>query len=587
MIPYQQVDQQKNAQQTAGADSRSAGASRSESKSDSDANSLPATSQQPAFTSNTYSIGRASAIMAAGTLVSRVLGLARTVLLTALIGTSVAGNVWNNANQLPNVIYILLAGGVINAVLVPQITRALTYDDGGQAYTDRLLTLAMSLLLGVTVICTAAGPLFFKIGFAGAAGSTWHLGIIFSFICLPQIFFYGLYTLLGEVLNAHNRFGALMWSPVLANIFAIAGIVWLLIQKPHHPIGDPRDWTLPMSLMLGGSVTLGIVTQAVVLIIPLRRAGYVWRPNFTFRGVGLRSMSRVAGWTFAAVIMQQVGLFVVVGNILNTVAGAGIAQSNAFLLFMLPHSLVTLSLITALFTRMSRSAHAGSTGAVIEDVRLGLRLSGVTTVPVTLGCLVLTEPLVGTLFSKSGDTAMLISRPTIGMQLGIIPFTVCAVVQRVFFAYESARTPFFMQLVCTIMTSILTVLCVLLPAHWVGFGVALIGSITYMVEAAIGFRWLQQRRLGKIPMHDVIHTYVQLGFAAAIATIATLIVRESIVAVIGSATRMTNLVTLVIVGAVFVALYVVVARRLRVREIEDLIDLVLNRLRELRRLAGR
>ncbi|NNG38451.1 murein biosynthesis integral membrane protein MurJ [Flexivirga sp. ID2601S] len=529
-------------------------------------------------------IGRASAIMAAGTLVSRMLGFVRTILLGALILDTV-GNVWTTANQLPNAIYLLLAGGVINAVLVPQITRALTHKDGGQAYTDRLLTLAMTILLGATIVFTAASPLVFKIGYVASSGDTFKLGVVFTLICMPQLFFYGLYTLFGEVLNARSRFGALMWAPALANIFAIAGIVWLLVTADHRPVRDPGDWTTTQTLILAGSATLGIVAQALVLIVPLRRSGYRWRPNFTFRGVGLRATSKIAGWASAAVVVQQIGVQIVNNNVLNSQPTANQAQSYAFLFFMLPHSLVTLSLITALFTRMSRAAHAGSTRAVTEDARLSLRLSSVATIAATFGALVAAGPLAHFFYGAELGTA--VERQTIAMMLGIVPFTVIVVVQRVFFAYEDARTPFVMQVVCTIVTAIFAIPSLLLPGAWVGVGVALAGSIAYVVEAYFGFRWLRQRRLPRLHIVDVMQTWVRLAVSGVLALVVAFAVRYALSFVLGDSTRTANLVILVGAAVSFMALYVVIARRLHVREVEELVSVVLSKLGGVRRLVSR
>lgn len=541
---------------------------------------LPVPAPEPAAEGG---LGRASAIMALGTLTSRALGFLRTILLAALV-VGVAGNVWDTANTIPNQIYLLLAGGVINAVLVPQITRALKDPDGGKAYTDRLLTLAMAILLAATVIFMIASPLVFKLGYLNATGDTWKLGIIFSLICMPQLFFYGLYTLLGEVLNARSSFGPLMWSPVLANLFAIAGIGWLLLQYPHHPITDPSAWTTQMILVLGGSTTLGIVAQAVVLIIPLRRSGYTWRPNFSFRGVGLRSTSTVAGWAFAAVITQQAGLFLVNSNILNQVPSAKLAQTNAFLFFMLPHSLITLSLITVLFTRMSRAAHEGRTRAVTDDSELSLRLSSVATIPATLGMLAIAGPLCG-FFYPSISTA--VERQSIALLIGLVPFTVCVVVQRAFFAYEDARTPFIMQLWCTIITAVLAVPCLLLPDPWIGFGVSLAGSIAYFAEATIGFRSLRAKRLPQLRMVGVMQTWARLIVASVLALAVTFAVRWLLSEVVGTSSRATNFAILVPTALVFSALYVVFARRLHVREVEELIDAVGSKLGGARRLLGR
>ncbi|MFC6704676.1 murein biosynthesis integral membrane protein MurJ [Flexivirga alba] len=526
-------------------------------------------------------IGRASAVMAAGTLVSRALGFLRTILLGVVI-YGVAGNVWDTANKLPNMIYLLLAGGVINAVLVPQITRSLKDRDGGKAYTDRILTLAMLILASATVVLLIASPLVFKLFYLDASGETWRLGIIFTLLCMPQLFFYGLYTLLGEILNARSRFGAPMWSPVLANVFAIAGLAWLLVSYPHQ-IVEPSRWTTPMILILGGSTTLGIMAQALVLVIPLRRSGYTWRPNFSFRGVGLRTTSTVAIWAFAAVIVQQGGLLVS-SNILNKVPSASQAQTNAFLFFMLPHSLVTLSLITVLFTRMSKAAHAGRVKAVTEDSELSLRLSSVATIPATLGMLVLAGPL-SAFFYPPFATA--VERQSIALLIGLVPFTVCVVVQRAFFAYEDAKTPFRMQVWCTVIASALSVPCLLLPKPWIGFGVCLAGSIAYFVEGTLGYRWLRAKRLPQLRMINVAQTWARLAVASALAVGASFLVRYLLSQLIGTDSRVTNFAILLVTAVVFCALYVVISRRLHVKEVEELIDAIQSKLGGVGRLMGR
>ncbi|GAB3493790.1 murein biosynthesis integral membrane protein MurJ [Flexivirga sp.] len=527
-------------------------------------------------------IGRASAVMAAGTLVSRALGFVRTILMAAVI-IGVAGNVWETSNKIPNQIYLLLAGGVINAVLVPQITRALKDPDGGKAYTDRILTLAMSILLGATVLFMVASPLVFKIGYVHASGDTWRLGILFTLICMPQLFFYGLYTLLGEILNARSRFGALMWSPALANVFAIAGIVWLLAQH-HREVGDPSRWTTSMVVIFAGSATLGIVAQAVVLIIPLRRSGYTWAPNFSFRGVGLRNTSTIAGWAFAAVIVQQLGVFLVTGNLLNGIGSANQAQGYAFLFFMLPHSLVTLSLVTALFTRMSRAAHEGRTRAVAQDTEFSLRLSSVATMPATFGALVAAGPLAAAFYPP---IATAVERQTIALLIGLVPFTVCVVVQRALFAYQDAKTPFKMQVWCTIITSVLAVPCVLLPDDWRGFGVCLAGSIAYFVEATIGYRWLRDQQLPGLRMVGVAQTWARLAVASVIAVAIAFAARYGTGLVTGHDTRIANFIVFAVAAAVFLVLYVLFSRRLHVKEVEELIGAVSGRLGGVRRLIGR
>ncbi|WP_186525952.1 murein biosynthesis integral membrane protein MurJ [Leekyejoonella antrihumi] len=537
----------------------------------------------PATDSGIKSVARSSAIMAGGTFVSRILGLVRTVLLVALFGgQTVGGNVYDIANTLPNMIYILLAGGVINAVLVPQITRALLHRDGGKGYTDRLLTLALSILAAVTVIFLAVAPFLYRLFDSDATSSSarLHLGTMFALICLPQILFYGIYALFGEVLNARSNFGPLMWSPALANIVAIGGIVWCIAHSTPGQAGNPAFWDTQLIVVLGGTATLGIIVQALVLIIPMRRVGYRFTPNFHFRGVGLRTASHIAGWAFAAVVVQQLSGFVAT-RVISTVGdgfGGKQAFSNAFMLFMLPHSLVTLSLITALYTRMSKAANAGRTKEVLNDVRTGLRLSGLASIPVSVGCLVLIIPMVIVLFGNGNRMAY--GYPTIGMMLGLVPFTICVLVQRVFYAYEDAKTPFWMQLVCTVLTVALSVSCLALPDRWVAAGLALSQSIAYVVQATVGWFWLR-RRLGEMPIRDVANTYGRLGIAAIAGTGVALVLRVALSAGVGDSSRASNLLILVVAGVAFLLVYVVTARRLKVTEIDQLVSPLTGRLSRL------
>ena len=527
-------------------------------------------------------IGRSSALMAAGTLVSKVLGFARLALLAAVLGTtSRATNVFDTANTLPNMIYLLLAGGVINAIFVPQITRSLRHSDGGKSYTDRLLTLSMSILLVVTLLMTAASPWIYRLFDPEATGARLHLGVMFSLICLPQIFFYGVYTLFGEVLNARGRFGAFMWSPVLANLVMIAGLLVMLVSYPRNV--PPEQWTPTMIWLLAGSATLGIVAQALVLIWPLKRAGYTWHPDFRVRGVGLRATSKIAGWAFGAVVVQQIGLLVT-SRVLNAVPdnyGGKFAQSVAYILFMLPHGIVTVSLVTALYTRMSNAAAAGDDGAVAHDLRTGFRLSGLASIAASIGSIALTLPFVGVFFPAGQGGRFAIGATTIAMMIGLVPFAVCVLQQRAFFAYEDARTPFLIQGIGTVVTIVGALAASTLPPRWVGPGVALTQTFSYVAQAIAGVFWLR-RLVGPMGLSDVARTYARLAIAGLFATAGALIVGLA-VGLLGSG-RIADLITLLLGGGLFAVIYVTVARRLRVDEIDQLIGSVTARIPG---LAGR
>lgn len=146
------------------------------------------------------SLLRASVLMASGTMVSRVLGFIKTAMLLAALGSAggAVSAAFQTANTLPNTIFNLLASGVFDAVLVPQIVRALKRDEG-QVYINRLITLAGTILFVVAFVSTLLAPLLIIIMAPGYSMEIRSLAVSFAFLCLPQIFFYGLYNLLGEL----------------------------------------------------------------------------------------------------------------------------------------------------------------------------------------------------------------------------------------------------------------------------------------------------------------------------------------------------------------------------------------------------
>ena len=258
-------------------------------------------------TSGAGGLARASALMASGSFVSRILGVVRASMIMAVFGMSIAGDAWDVANMLPNTIYTLLAGGVLNAVLVPQITKAQNNPDGGREYVDKLITLSILVLAGITAVCIPLTPWLVRIMTSGEfSDDAYQLSVAFSYIVMPAIFFYGLYAILGQVLNAREKFGWFMWSPVLCNIVWIAGLLWFM-NAYGRGFGNPTAFDERMVLVLGGSLTLGVAVQALVLILPLMTAGFRYRPSFGFRGVGLRAVGKIAGWTFAALVLAQLG----------------------------------------------------------------------------------------------------------------------------------------------------------------------------------------------------------------------------------------------------------------------------------------
>ena len=537
------------------------------------------------------SLARSTAGMAAGTIASRVLGVVRASMQLAVVGAFLTGDAWDVANTLPNIVYLLLAGGVLNAVLVPQITRAASHPDGGREYIDRLLTISILGMAVIAVVFTLGAGLLVRLYSTQAwTADQRSLSTAFALICMPQIFFYGLYTLLGQVLNARNRFAAYMWAPAVANLVAIAGLSYFLLNYPHR--AQVAGWTSPMIWVLAGSATAGVAAQALVLVVPLWRSGFRFRPRWGFRGVGLGTASTVALWTFGALVVSTAG-FIVTSQVLTYAGKAGatahvvvpgkISYTNAFLIFMLPHSLVTVSLVTALFTRMSRAAHAGDLGEVRSDVTKGMRLTAVATIPATVGALVLGFAATATLFQGNTEAETRgIATVMMAMMFGLVPFGILYLLQRVFYSFEDARTPFRMQIVVTGVATIANLASLMLPLPWIAVGVGAGQALSNLAGMAVGLV-LVRRRLEGLPLRDVARTYVRLGVASVLAAAAAYLVLQGVGQVLHG--KLYNPVALLSGALVFAAIYVVVARRLRVREIDDLVQPVLERVRRV--LPGR
>ncbi len=530
---------------------------------------------------------RSSAVMAAGTFVSRLLGFVRAIALTGLLGVTaaLANDTFATANTVPNQVYNLIAGGLLNAVLVPQITRASRHEDGGQAFLDRLLTVALVALAAVTVLVVAFAPLVPVVLNDGSWDApTRALAVAFAFWCLPQVFFYGLYTVLGQVLNARGRFGAYMWAPVLNNVVAIGGIVamyvWIggydRVSNPH----PPSTWTPGQIALLGGTATLGVVLQALVLLAPLRSIGFRYRPRFGWRGVGLGSAGRVAGWTFAAALVGQLAFVVTTRSVTGASSDGGPGQGaygNAYLLFVLPHSLVTVSLVTALFTRMSRSAADGDTRAVRRDLSLGLRLTGVATVLATAGLLALGPDLTSTLFAANSlAESRAIGYAVMAMSLGLVAFSAQYLFQRAFYAYSDARTPFLVQLpVAAVIAGGSWLSAQALSPQHVVVGIGLGMAAGYTVGALLSAGLLRRRLAGLDGAH-VLRTYVRLALAGAGAGLVGWGVSLGSHALLAG--RAASVLALVVGGAAVLVVFAALCRRLHVRELDEVAGPLLRRL---------
>ena len=260
--------------------------------------------------------------MGLGTIISRVTGLARNLLLVAVLGTGILGDAYNVANTTPNILYNLLIGGALSAVFVPQIVKSFRDNDGGSAYVSRLVSLLMSALVLITVVAMVLAPLFISLYAPSFTGRSRDVTVAFALYCLPQILFYGLFGVLGQVANAKEKFGPMMWAPIANNLVVIALFTYFLTVVDEISLQTITD-TQVMTLGLG--TTLGIALQAVMLIPTLKSTGLKLRFRTDWRGVGLEKALRLASWMFLFVLISQLGFLITV----NLATRAGVAAEAA------------------------------------------------------------------------------------------------------------------------------------------------------------------------------------------------------------------------------------------------------------------
>ena len=536
---------------------------------------------------------KSSALMAAGTLVSRVTGFIRTLVIAAAIGVATLGDSYAVANTLPTMIYILTIGGGLNSVFVPQLVRAMKDDDdGGAAYANRLLTVVMVILGGIVAATVIGAPLLIRLMSAKIADNpdTYNVAITFARYCLPTIFFMGVHVVMGQVLNARGRFGAMMWTPVLNNIvviFTFLMFIWVYGSYSTTHM-DATTITPEGARLLGLGTVLGLVVQSLAMLPYLRDAGFKFRPRFDWRGHGLGKAAKLAKWTFFFVLANQAGLIVVTQ--LATWAGAdadksgyqgtGItAYNNALLIWQMPQAIITVSVMAAVLPRISRAAADGDITAVRDDISYGLRTSAVAIVPASFCFLALGVPMCGLLYASTGaESAQNIGFIVMAFGVGLIPFSAQYVILRGFYAFEDTRTPFYNTVVVAVVNAAASCLCFLaLPPRWAVVGMAFSYGLAYAVGVGVAAKRLRGRLRGDLDGKRVVRTYARLTGAcipaAAIAGIAVYAITKEL----GSG-AVGALAALVVGGGLLLGLFVIAAKRMRIEEMTALIGMVRGRL---------
>lgn len=519
----------------------------------------------------------ASSVMALGTIVSRLTGFIRNILVVAVLGTTLLADTYNVANTMPNILYNLLVGGALTAIFVPQLVRAFKDDDGGNAFASRLVSTISAILLVMVLLGVYFAPALVKIyapEFSSAGfESEFHLAVAFTRYCLPQIFFLGLFTMLGQVANAKGSFAPLMWAPIVNNLIGIGIFLTALLQAPHLSI---NSITSTQTQFLGWGTTLGVVVQALILIPVVKRTGIRIVPTLGWTGLG-KSFS-LAGWTLVYVLISQLGYLVTV-NVSTSAAvrsaedgiktGVGFTPfSNAFLIMMLPYSIVTISLVTALLPHLSRLAIDNKRSEVRDQLVRAIKMVGVLTIPSGVAFLLFGPLITRVLFFGIGKSdAIYMGNVLSALGVGLVAFSINIILIRGFNAFEDTRTQVLSILIINVVSVALSYLSLnLLNSKWVTVGLGLAFSISYILGLFVTLGLLA-RHTGRIHVGDFFAQHMRLLLSALIAMLPVYALTQYFSWTNSSSTSLTGILQLAVVIVTSLLGYYFVARAMHIHEI--------------------
>ena len=525
--------------------------------------------------------------MAAGTLASRITGVFRDIALVAAIGTGIFSDTYSVANSIPNIIYILIAGGAINAVFIPALIRHMEDDeDQGKQFTDQLLTLVGLVLLAIVVLTVLIAGLIVHL----YATRLWtpeefDVATMFARWCLPQIIFYGIYTLASQILNSRNSFSLPMYAPIINNVIVIATAAVFVSLMSAVPTAD--SVTATQINLLGFGTTLGVMAQALILIPALRKAGYSYRPNFQFKNVGNGKVGNLAKWTVGFVLVNQITFLMVsnlttLANVLvsgdpGTVEVGFTSYQKGQLMMMLPHSIITVSIITALLPRLSRQAHDKDLPAFGGELSASLRLVTALIVPSAV-FLLATGPWIGALLYGYGASSTAQGAALGGVAsmfaLGLPAFSLFYVLLRSYYAQENTKTPFMINLGFNALHILIGFsLFTFLPEGWKVAGLALGYSISYVITCALTWQRVG-KRVPEIRNNGHLRLLVRVVTASIVSAIASYALVRLTITNQSELSALRIGLAIGIFATSFSLIYLGLAKALRIAEVSAVLALV-------------
>jgi len=515
--------------------------------------------------------------MALGTIISRITGFVRGILIVAVLGTTLLADTYNVANTMPNILYNLLVGGALTAIFIPQLVRSFDHEDGGDDFASRLIT-TISLILLVLVslgmyfapaLVRLYAPEFFTTGFE----TEQEIAIAFTRYCLPQIFFLGLFTMLGQVANARGSFGPLMWAPIANNLVGIALFGGFLLFSPGI---DISSITANQVALLGWGTTFSVVVQALVLVPVIRKLGISIKPKLGVSGLG--KSFNLAGWTLVYVLISQLGYLVTVN--VATTAAVRSAQENvatgvgytpytyAYFVMLLPYSIVTISIITAILPHISKLALDGKRDEVKAQLIRAIRLVGVITVPSAVAFLLFGPLITESIFiGIPTEDSRYIGYVLSAFSFGLVAFSINLILIRGFNAFEDTRTQVISILVINVFSVAMSYLFLhFLKTQWVTVGLGVAFSASYLIGVLVTLGLLK-KHVGKLAISEFFGQHLRLLIASLLAMVPLFIMTQYISWFSTDLTRAVKAGELLVVMVVAFFTYILAAKALHIEEI--------------------
>jgi putative peptidoglycan lipid II flippase len=521
---------------------------------------------------------KSSAFMALGTLLSRITGLVRGLLTVAVLGTALLGDTYNVGNTTPNIIYNLLIGGALTAVFVPQIVRSFRDSDGGSAFVSKLVSLVGTLIFVVTALAMIAAPLLVSLYAPTFDGRARDITIAFTLYCLPQILFYGLFGILGQVTNAKERFGPMMWSPIANNLAVILLFGYFLTVVDDLSVGTITDQQV---LILGVGTTLGIAIQSLLLLPYIKGSGLTLQLRFDWRNSGLGKSLRLGSWTLLSVLASQIGFLITVNlatrsglSAINSGIeyGAGYTPyANAYLILMLPHSIATISIVTAILPKLSQYVIDKKVDAFSLDISHALRLVAIISVPAAFVFFAF-----GTLIGKSlffgvdEASAEFLGKVLAGFAFGAIPLSMNLVGIRALNAFENTKYQFVSTLITNLVAIALSLFAfTALKPEEVVIGLAVAFALSYWVGLFVT-DYLLKRFTNKMLLTRELPFYFKVSLVAGVAVaLASLTLRA-----VDLGGNIPNLLMVLFITSLA---YLLLARLAKIKEVSETVKTVLRR----------